>query len=94
MEDDNETLRGNLHAMEFLIAQLFIGMREQGSDPQGWLANNYEHVSTLLDRRMSEGAMSEEMAEAAKGTVRRVMATAGTHFETVGKGPSQVSREA
>lgn len=90
MDDDTETLRGNLHAMEFLLGQLFVNQVAKYDDPQGWLLVNVRHTSELLDRRKAEGKMSEASAEAARGTIRRVMQTAATSLETAGAGPSQV----
>lgn len=78
-------LRGNLHAIEYLLGQLFVIAIERVEDPQGWLNHNTVEAAAKVRR---PGTLTPYEAECAYGTVRRVMQTASFHFAASGRGPA------
>jgi hypothetical protein len=81
----NEDLRGNLHAIEFLLTQLFAMGLKDVEDPQAWISQNLSQVGEKISR--SEG-LNEREQDAAQGTVRRVMQMTSWHFDANGRGPA------
>ena len=77
-------LRGNLHAIEYMLGQLYVQLLEKVEDPQAFLLANAKQIEERIRR---PNAFDDEEKDAAYGTVMRVMETASTHFEAVGKGP-------
>jgi len=82
--DDSKGLRGNLHAVEYLLGQLFVRALDGVDDPQSWLKENAEEAKRKIYR---ENSLPPVEKDSGYGTVRRVMETASIHFEAAGKGP-------
>lgn len=82
-DERSEELRGNLHAYEYLLGQLFVMILENGKHPQEFLLNNALDIADKLARN---NLMTDSEKKAAYGSVRRVMETASLSLETSGKG--------
>jgi hypothetical protein len=81
---DGDSLRGNLHAIEHLLGQLFVIAIEGAESPQDWLLTNARQIEAKI---MRPNTLNDEEKDAANGTVRRVMEIASMHFEASGRGP-------
>lgn len=80
-----ETLRGNLHAIEHLLGQLFALDFMSKDDPQGLVRENL----VLIFRQIRQsGLLNEDEKVAAQGTVLRAMQVASNALEIEGHGPS------
>jgi hypothetical protein len=84
MADEHFPLRGNLHAIEHLLGQLYVAMLDQHRDPQGWIERNAADIKAKI---MRPNSFDHEEKETAYGTVRRVMEIASMQLEADGRGP-------
>jgi hypothetical protein len=85
MTTEHHPLRGNLHAIEYLLGQLFVAVLENVDNPQEWIRQNATEAEAKI---MRANDFDQEEKDAAYGTVRRVMETASMHFEAAGRGPT------
>lgn len=83
MDEEKQSFRGNLHAYEYLLGQIYVMLLAEDKNPQGFLEQNAKDV---LEKIAKQDELTEIEKESAYGTVRRVMETASVHFETVGAG--------
>lgn len=80
-----ETLRGNLHAIEQLLGQLFALDFMSKNDPQELIKEN---LSLFFRQIRQSVALNEDEKAVAQGTVFRVMQVASYVLEDGGHGPS------
>jgi hypothetical protein len=81
--ESGDALKGNLHAIEVMLTQLYSMALLNVELPQPWINENTVSMAAKIGRSES---LSSLQKEAAYGTIRRVMQMTSWDAESQGKG--------
>jgi hypothetical protein len=83
MPESDDALKGNLHAIEYMLTQLYSMALLNVDQPQPWINENTVEAAAKIAR--SE-YLNEPQKQAAYGTIRRVMQMVSWDAETQERG--------